>query len=261
MRSIIFILAAAAAAKAQDTRDPKEAALGAQLAQQIKQRTTAIENPAVQTYIEGIGRKLAPADLAYTFALISDEAGGETHEPLSLPGGYIFVSASLIRNATSEGEFAGMLAHAMAHVTLPRPQVEGATIPIVFIGGWYGLGPRPAGSLLPMSVLKTQRDAETRADALAVQAMSTAGYDPQALTMYIERVQIAPERAAKIFAVLPDRDTRIAALRQAIAGLPALTYLTTDPDEFGRIQEQVRSNGNPIRPAEDVHRPTLRRQN
>jgi beta-barrel assembly-enhancing protease len=262
MRSIIFLLAAAAAATAQDPRDRKEAALGAQLAQEVRQRTTPIENPAVQAYVDRIGRKLAAPDLAYTFALFYDDAGGETHEPLSLPGGYIFVSAGLLRSAASEAELAGMLAHAMAHVRLPRPQVESATIPIVFMGGWHGLGPGSAGSVVPMSVLKTQRENETRADALAVQRMSEAGYDPEALTAYLARVQPSGDRTAKLFAALPDRDTRITALRQAIAELPARSYPPTDPDEFGRMQEQARSTiGSTVVPAEDRPQPTLRRQN
>ncbi|MBZ5677581.1 MAG: hypothetical protein LAP61_25340 [Acidobacteriia bacterium] len=263
MRLIIFMLAAAVAASAQDdTRARKEAALGAQLAKEIQQRTTGIDNPAVQDYIEGIGRKLSAqlsdANLVYRFALISDDWGGETHEPLSLPGGYIFVSADFIRSATSEAELAGMLAHAMAHVTLPRPQVEGATIPIVFIGGLYGLGLRSNGSLVP----RIQRENEGRADAIAVQTMSAAGYEPEALARYVERVQTPPAKSAGNFAVLPGRDARVAALRQAIAELPARTYPATDPDEFGRMQEQVRITvRSTISPAEDRPRPTLRRQN
>jgi len=150
-----------------------------------------------------------------------------------------------------------MLAHAMAHVTLPRPPSDNRSMPLIFIGGSYGLGPPPPdGSVVPMSVFKTQRENETRADAFAIQAMSAASFNPEALTAYIARVQLPPERAAKIFAVLADRDTRVAALRQAIAELPARTYPSTDPDEFSRIQEQVRG----IR-VEDRPRPTLKRPN
>jgi predicted Zn-dependent protease len=189
-----------------------------------------------------------------TLSLISDDAGGDTHEPLSLPGGYIFVSAELIQRAANEAELAGMLAHAMAHVTLARPKSDNRSMPLIFMGGWYGLGPPPEGSLVPMSVFKTQRENETRADALAIQAMSAAGFNPEALTAYIARVQLPPERAAKIFAVLPDRDTRVGALRQAIAELPVRTYPSTDPDEFDRIR-------NAVPPVQNRPRPTLKRQN
>jgi predicted Zn-dependent protease len=260
MRTILFILVVAAGS----AQNPKEATVGAQLAQEVRRRTTAIENPAVQDYIDGIGRKLAsqfPAERLYTFSLISDDAGGDTHEPLSLPGGYIFVSADLIRTAAIEAELAGMLAHAMAHVTLPRPQVDGATIPLVFWGGWQGFGPG-RDSVIPMSLFKTQRDNETRADLLAVQAVSASGYDPEALTAYIARAQPPPERTAKVFAVLPDRDPRVAALRQAIAELPARAYPSTDPEVFRRMQEQVRNTvRNAVPPVLERPRPTLKRQN
>jgi predicted Zn-dependent protease len=100
------------------------------------------------------------------------------------------------------------------------------------------------------------------ADALAIQAMSASGYDPEALTRYLERVPPPRERAARLFAVLPDRDTRLAALLQDLAELPARNYPPADPDEFGRMQEQVRSTVLPVVvPAQDRPRPTLKRQN
>jgi predicted Zn-dependent protease len=257
MRAIILILVAAGAISAQAS---KEAALGAQLAGEIRRRTTAIENPAVQDYVERMGNKLAAqspkANVIYKFALISDEAGGATHEPLSLPGGYIFVSADLFRSAADEAEFAAMLAHAMAHVPLALPRPD--NIPLIFMGGWNGLGAGSNGSLVPISLLKTQRENETRADALAIQAMSASGYDPVALTVYIARTQPPSERSGQIFAVLPDRDARIAAIQQAIADLPPRTYQPTDQNEFGRMQEEVRSS---VPPAKEPARPTLKRQN
>jgi len=113
-----------------------------------------------------------------------------------------------------------------------------------------------------MSVFKTQRDNETRADLLAVQAVSASRYDPEALAAYIARMQPPSERAPRIFAVLPDRDARIGALRQAIAQLPAQTYPSIDLDEFSRMQEQVRSIARrSVPPVEDRPRPTLKRRN
>jgi predicted Zn-dependent protease len=250
----------AVAARAQNNKDT---ALGAQLAKNIRERTTAIENPSVQEYVERVGQKLAAeipdAGFKYTFALIADDLGGETHEPVSLPGGYIFVSGALIRSAASEAEFAGMLAHAMVHPTLAPIQLAGsATIPLVFMGGWNGWGAAEPRALLPVRLSKTQREYELRADTLAVPIMAAAGYDPEALASYIARVPEKQFRGARSqqFATLPDRDTRVAAIQQAIQKLPGRSYTTIEPEEFESIQGQLPASRPP-----DVTRPTLRRRN
>jgi len=261
----IFILIVAVAASAQVN---KETALGAQIAQDIRQRTTAIDDPIVQEYVERVGQKLAAeipgANFKYSFALIADDLGGETHEPLSLPGGYIFVSAALIRSAASQAEFAGMLAHAMVHPTQIPVRREGSTIPLVFVGGWNGLGPTEPGAAMPINLLKRQRENELQADMLAVPIMSAAGYDPEALVHYIAQVPATRLRGAtsQLFATLPDRDTRVAGIQQEIQKLPGRSYTTIDAGEFGRIQAQLVAEAPaPRRPSPDETRPTLRRRN
>ena len=71
----------------------KEAALGAQLAQEVGQRTTPLDSIVVRDFVEQIGRKLAAqlpdAGISYTFTAVADDMSGPTHEPLSVPGGYI----------------------------------------------------------------------------------------------------------------------------------------------------------------------------
>src|SRR5258708_27677412 len=129
----------------------KEAAMGASLARDVRQNTTATERPAVRDYVQRIGGLLSAQvsnPLTYTFSVIADDRGGPTHEPLSLPGGYIFVSSRLILTARNDAEFAGMLAHAMAHVAerhWSRQATRGegantASIPLIFMGGWGSMG-------------------------------------------------------------------------------------------------------------------------
>src|SRR5258708_11734013 len=101
--------------------------------------------------------------------------GGEAREPLSLPGGYIFVSSRLILTARNDAEFAGMLAHAMAHVAEhhgTRQATQGqvannASIPLIFMGGWISMGEGDE-SLVPMAFRSTLRRLEVEADVLAV---------------------------------------------------------------------------------------------
>src|SRR5882672_10772550 len=152
LASILFLLALTLGAQERQLGQgvnfyslTKEAAIGARLAEDLRKDTTAVESPAVRDYVQRIGGQLAQqltnAPFSYTFAVIADDRGGRTHEPFSFPGGYIFVPANLILAAQDDAEFAGMLAHAMAHVaerhgTRLATQGELAnlnTIPIVYM--------------------------------------------------------------------------------------------------------------------------------
>jgi predicted Zn-dependent protease len=229
----------------------KEAALGAQLANEVRQKTTPVNSAVIRDYVEKIGRQLAtplPAPrFTYTFAVIADDLGGQTQEPLSLPGAYIFVPASLILTAQNEAAFAGMLAHAMAHIAErhgTRQATRGelvnvGSVPLVFMGGWTGLGD---GGAIPIAFFSFQRTFETQADVLAIKLTSSTGYDPKALVSYIRRVQpddAGGSQGARVFSSLPPRSLRITSMEQAIQELPPRVYASSS-DEFPRIQGEVR---------------------
>jgi predicted Zn-dependent protease len=256
--SVSVVLLASLAVSAQEQHSgqgvnfysrEREAALGAQLAQQLRQRTTALDSVTVQDFVDQIGRKLAAhlpgAGISYTFAVVADEMGGSTHEPASIPGGYIFVPAVLILTARDEAEFAGMLAHAMAHVAARHgtrqanrgEMVNMANVPLVFAGGWTGLAGDGQEAAVPISFLTLQRAYEAEADMVAVKITSGAGYDPESLVRYISRTQTDDALRSKVFSALPMRESRIGGMHNAIPDLPPGTYSSSD--QFPIIQREV----------------------
>ncbi len=161
-----------------------------------------------------------------------------------MPGGYVFVSAQLILAAESEAEFAGILAHSIAHVVQMRGLRQAsrgeisqlATIPLIFVGG------APFGddenSLLPAALVKTRRQQELEADQFAVSTIAAAGYNPHALLNYIRRVQ--PQLPVdEALSPLPPLSLRIANLEEGIQGLSEFGPRTSD-ESFRSIQESVR---------------------
>jgi predicted Zn-dependent protease len=244
----------------------KEAALGAHLAGEVSQRTKSLDSPAVLVYVNRLGQRLAarfpPPAITFTFAVITGNSAGATHEPISLPGGYIFVPAPLFLAAQDEAEFAGMLAHAMAHVAARHytreatrgGRITSPVVPLIFMGGWEGFGMNQGQNLaIPAGFLKFQRQTELEADRLAARAMSEAGFDPAALARYIGRVQPSEDRLrTPSLSLLPGRDERVAALSQAIQDLPSAVY--SAGDDFQPIQDAV-SRHIPAPPPP----PTLRR--
>jgi predicted Zn-dependent protease len=226
----------------------KEAALGRQLAAEFRQRTTSIDSPTVQSYLNRLGQRIAKhvphAQSPFTLRATADDPCREVHEPVALPGGYVFVSAALFLAAQDEAEFAGMLAHAMHHIAqrhgthqAARGQVaDSAGIPLIYVGGWAG---SCSPALIPRSMLKIQRSHELEADLLAVQTMARAGFDPMALLRYIQRVQ--PPSAPgpeKVSSALPDQDQRAANMRWIIEKLPPASY-PAPAGEFTSVQQEL----------------------
>lgn len=215
----------------------KEAALGAHLAEDFRHNNKMLDSAVAREYVERIGRILAQqlptGGPAYTFEIFAG-SGSPERELTVLPGGYIFVSAGLFLAAESEAEFAGMLAHAMAHAAArhgTRMATPGG--PATVYLPVHGIA-----TTVPLGYLSIVRGFEREADHLAVQSMAPAGYDPAALLRYFDRTLLAG--SPKLPSPFPSRETRIADLQQAIAELPPREY-SSGTGEFERIREQVRS--------------------
>ncbi|MDQ2949229.1 MAG: hypothetical protein M3Y27_25375 [Acidobacteriota bacterium] len=155
----------------------KEAAMGAMLARDFKQEATMLESTAFNKFIERAGlqlfAQLGPNQPKYTFGLIATAGLGRNllHEAVSFPGGYIFIPANLVVAAADEEEFVRIIAHAMAHIAGQRIQIgQLGSVPIIFMGGRFGLG--PDDEMTPIGMRKAMHDREVAADELAAQMVA-----------------------------------------------------------------------------------------
>jgi Zn-dependent protease with chaperone function len=108
------------------------------------------------------------------------------------------VNSRLILEAANEAELGGVIAHQIGHLAIWRFTPMGpnlGTIPLVFMGYGGGLCVRgtarqfgAVGMAMPMEVLATSREMESKADALGLGYMEKAGYDPGALADFYERI-------------------------------------------------------------------------
>lgn len=220
----------------------KESALGAQLAQAVQRNVTPVNNPAALAYVQQAGARIAaqmPSRFSFTFALIGAIGSRATRgEPIALPGGFIFIPANLFLTAHDDAEFAGALAHAMAHVAArhgTRQATKGTldqlmTVPLIFNGGDAGLGGRQPSAVVPIAFMNFSNAYEQEADMLAITAVSAAGYDPEGLVRYLSRQ--LPDGS-------PDKTARIGAMQTEIERLQSPAS-----DEFLRIQTQLQTQQN-----------------
>jgi predicted Zn-dependent protease len=186
-RLTLFLFLASAFLPAQDLSRRKEEALGALLEADFTRDLQTLDAPVAQAYAEAIVDELSPALPGTRHVIIVRKERNRHHEPITLPGGYFLIPASLFLNVKSDAEFTAMIAHSMAHLTarhgfrkIERGQVGQATIPLIYVGGWAGTGDR----VLVPERLKAQLQAQEReADSLAASALSDFPLNPGSLTL------------------------------------------------------------------------------
>lgn len=99
-----------------DIDEPQEIMLGDGIASNLLGAAPLLDNPAVQRYVNRVGRWLAlqteRPDLPWLFGVLDDN----DVNAFATPGGKVFVTKGLLVRMNSEAELAGVLAHEMSHV-------------------------------------------------------------------------------------------------------------------------------------------------
>ncbi len=240
----------------------KEIALGRQLALEVEKQVHLSSDPILTEYVSRLGRNLArhsDVRLPVTVKVIeSDQANAFT-----LPGGRIFIDTGLIRLSETEAELAAALAHEIAHAAARHATrqattnriVQGATIPLIFLGPLPGLGAKLGASL---GCMKFARTYETEADELGLRYLSDSGYDPTAAIDMFERME-ARERMrskalGKLFSTHPATADRIAKTQKLLRNtLWAREEYVVNTSEYEEIRKRLPPGGKPAEP----RRPTL----
>jgi beta-barrel assembly-enhancing protease len=252
----------------------KEIALGKSLAQEVERTSKVIDDPVIAEYVNRVGQNLvkhSDAQVPFTIKVIdSDEVNA-----FALPGGFFFVNTGLILAAENESELAGVMAHEIAHVAArhgtrqaTRAEIANwASLPLIFLGGWAGYGIRQAAGLaLPLGFLKFSRGFEEEADYLGVQYMYAAGYDPNGMVTFFERIQAKekhkPGAVSKAFSTHPQTPERIDRAQKEIAQLlPSKEAYIVTTSDFDSIKGRLQGIEN-RRTVEEAKsdRPTLKRK-
>jgi len=252
----------------------KQIEMGRQYAQQVESGTKLITDPVITEYVNRVGQNLvrnSDAQVPFTIKVIDTD----DINAFALPGGFFYVDSGLILAADNEAELAGVMSHEIAHVAachLARENTRGqlmqlASIPLIFVGGGIGYAAQSLASIaIPMGFLRFTRNFESEADFLGVEYLYKAGYDPQALTSFFEKVKALekhkPGTLAKTFDTHPQTPDRIAKTQQEINTLlPPEPEYKVDTSEFQDVKERLAQleNRHKIDNSHGGDGPTLRR--
>jgi predicted Zn-dependent protease len=230
----------------------KEIALGKQLAIEVQRQAKLLDDPVIGEYINRLTQNLARnSDVKFpvTVSVIDDD----TVNAFTLPGGYLFINSGLIRLSESESELASAISHELGHVAARHyvrqasrnNLINGATVPLIFLGGIPGMAARELASLgVPVGMYKFSRDFETEADLLGIQYLYKAGYDPTAAIDMFERVEAAQQRhpgaVSQLFNTHPLTTDRISKTQKNIQqNLPARAEYVVNTSEYEEMRARL----------------------
>lgn len=211
----------------------REREVTADVARQIRAHLEFVNDPVLLDYVNGLGQALVavtePQPFLYRFALIRDD----TLNAFTIGGGYIYLNSGILAQAGDACELAGVLAHEIAHVRerhiAKKSEGQGLAMlaSLAAMAAVALAGADPAALVLAQGVnvalqLKHTRAGESEADREAIRYLLLAGYDPEGMVRFFQRLLAAYPDPANIPAYLythPAVKERVAASRVEIQRL------------------------------------------
>jgi predicted Zn-dependent protease len=256
--ALAVVLLAATACGTLSVEDERK--LGQQAQREVRQQFVMLRDRVVVNYVRDLGRQMVqasePSAFEFRFYVVEDEE----INAFALPGGAIYVHTGTIQKAHDAAELAGVLAHEVGHVTARhvahlyrRGRNAGVAANVLTIvvailtGNPYIANATSLGTGVAATAYMNRfgRDAERQADALAVEAMIRAGYDPNALPSFFQTLQQENKasglKAPEFLRSHPATEERIANVRALIAAHPGLgAKRHDDGGKLKIIQERIK---------------------
>jgi len=222
-----------------------EARIGAEFFRSLRQHVELVEDPELQAYIRNLGYRLAAhsgASTDFRFFIVADPR----INAFAAPGGYVGFNAGLILEARDESELAGVVAHEIAHVSqrhiarsseaaddMSLPMAASIIAAILLGGQDPELGQAALAATMAGGTqyrIDFTRSNEAEADRVGIDMLAAAGFDPEGMPRFFERLQARDRLGAP---VVPE-------------------FLRTHPVTLSRIADsRNRAAGYDIEAAED----------
>jgi hypothetical protein len=201
---------------------PEEAKLARRGAEEVERAMRVIVDPALQARVEMIVGRLKPCmerNLPYDVKIVDHKMVNA----FALAGGPIYVTTGMLNFAKTDLELAGVLAHEMAHadrkhiITQMARNDRMTLLALAAMIASRGKGAAIiAANALQVAVMGAYSiDIEKEADAIGIQVLHRAGYNPTGMLTLQERLQEESLKRAQvdpgIYQTHPDIEERIAA--------------------------------------------------
>ena len=227
----------------------QERELGAQVAAEVENTEKLLDDPAVQAYINEIGQRLVAGverrDVDYQFKVID---APDTINAFALPGGFMYIYTGLMKLCENEAELASVMAHEIAHVSsyhhgesMTRAYGYQMLMSVVLGRNQSNLARLVADFTGSTGMMYFSRQNEREADAKGMNYMVWAGYNPNAMTSFMQKMMQATEGQARpipLFSSHPATHERVQNMAAQAAQYP-LEVRQNNPVYTERYRELV----------------------
>ncbi|WP_374531538.1 M48 family metalloprotease, partial [Novosphingobium sp.] len=201
--SVMALPIAQAATQTVQSISAKDKAEGAKAHPQlVEEFGGAVTGPQAR-YVESVGKGIAVqsglsnATSDFTVTLLNSSV----NNAFAVPGGYVYTTRQLVALMNNEAELAAVMGHEVGHVAARHSAKRQSAATRNTVIGVLGslltgalLGNTGIGEILQQGfmqgsqllTLKYSRGQETEADNLGVQYLSSAGYDPRAMSTVLQ---------------------------------------------------------------------------
>lgn len=222
-----------------------------------------IDDPVIQSYVNGIGQKIVqampPQPFDYQFHVIKENV----YNAFAIPAGYIFINSGLLLAMTSEDELAGILAHEISHVVSRHisQRIErskkidlaamAGLVAGIFLGAAAGsaeaaqaltYGSLAAGQTLALAY---SREDEAQADHVGLAYLNKAGYSAEGLLIILKKIRskqwFGSDQIPTYVTTHPAVEDRIATIDSWIATHPTDSRQIHASKTFTRMQYRLRA--------------------
>ena len=184
--------------------ESKEDSIGRGAHPQILQQFGYYRNPALQSYVDGIGQKLAHVsrrnDATYHFTVLDTDM----ENAFAIPGGYVYITRGLMAMMNNEAQLAGVLGHEIGHVvghdsaTLMSQNMLAQIATLAGVAGAASGGTSPelaaaTSQLFNSVMLGYSREKEYRADEQSVDYVIKTGYDPMQMAEFLRTLSFSSQ--------------------------------------------------------------------
>ncbi len=239
--------------------DSEEKEYAESLIRQLRAYELLVEDPLISDFFSDMGYSLASNSdqpgAAFSFVVLDQPVVNA----FAAPGGVIALHSGLILLADTQDEVAGVLSHEIAHITqlhMYRAFEKAKTMNTLSMLAMLGLilasggdGQVITGAVLGAQAATIQaqinftRHNEIEADRVGIRTLSAAGYDPQGMADFFEKMgqssRANGEGPPEFLRTHPVSVNRIAEAKSRIQNLPGVT--ASDGRQFYIVQARLRA--------------------